>query len=113
MTLAVVLLTLATAAIHLSFFIEEPRRGLIYGLNALGYVALVGALYLPIPVLNRFRRTVLRALIAYAALTIVAYVAFGLLRHEWTVPLGPVNKVIELVLIGLLWLEHIGSARKS
>ena len=102
MTLAIVLLTLATAGIHLTFVIEEPERSPIYGLNALGYVALVSALYLPIPVLNRFRRIVRPALIGYVARTIVAYVAFGLLRQEWTIPLGPGDKMIELVLIGLV-----------
>jgi hypothetical protein len=105
MTLAIVLLTLATAAVHLSFFIYEPSRGLIYALNALGYVALVGALYLPIPALNMFRRIARWTLMGYAALTIGAYLAFGLVRHDWTMPLGPVDKLIEVILIALLWRE--------
>ena len=105
MTMLIVLLTLATVAVHLSFFIEEPGRGLIYALNALGYVALVSALYLPIPAQNKFRRIARWTLMAYAALTIAAYVAFGLVRHEWTVPLGPVDKLVEVTLIALLWRE--------
>jgi hypothetical protein len=44
--------------------------------------------------------------VGYAAITIVAYIAFGLINHEWTVPLGPVDKLIEVVLIGLLWREE-------
>ncbi len=56
MSVLVVLLTLATAAVHLSFFVEDPGRGLIYGLNALGYMALVGALYLPISMVRHYRR---------------------------------------------------------
>ena len=43
---------------------------------------------------------------AYVALTISAYLAFGLVRHEWTVPLGPVDKMIEVSLIALLWREN-------
>jgi len=103
MTITIILLTLATAAIHMSFFIEDPAHGLIYALNALGYVALVAALYLPNPALDTLRRLVRRALMGYAGLTIFAYVAFGLVRHEWTVPLGPIDKLIEVVLIALLW----------
>lgn len=105
MTITIILLTLATAAIHLSFFVEDPTRGLLYALNALGYVALVAAIYLPIPALDTLRRLVTRALMGYAGLTIMAYLAFGLVRHEWTVPLGPIDKLIEATLIALLWRE--------
>jgi hypothetical protein len=28
---------------------------------------------------------------------------------EWTVPLGPVDKLIEVILIGLLWREERAS----
>ena len=34
----IIVLTLVTAAVHLSFFLSDPSSGLIYGLNALGYV---------------------------------------------------------------------------
>ena len=101
----IILLTLATAAIHFSFFISDPSGELIYGLNALGYVTLLAMLYLPISLLDNLHRVARRLLMGYAALTIVAYIVFGLVRHEWTVPLGPVDKVIEVVLIGLLWRE--------
>ena len=101
----IILLTLATAAIHFSFFIADPSREIIYGLNALGYVTLVALLYLPIPLLDQFRRPVRRLLMGYAAVTIVAYLIFGLMTSEWTVPLGPLTKLIEVILIGLLWWE--------
>jgi hypothetical protein len=101
----IILLTVATAAIHFSFFISDPRGELIYGLNGLGYVALLAMLYLPIYILNNLRRPARLMLMGYAALTIVAYLVFGLVNHEWTIPLGPIDKVIEVVLIGLLWLE--------
>lgn len=103
MTIVIILLTLATAAIHFSFFLADPAGGLIYALNALGYVILVAALYLPISAIDNMRRLVRRMLMGFAALTIVAYIAFGLLRHEWTLPLGPVDKLIEVILIALLW----------
>ena len=105
MTITIILLTLATAAIHLSFFVEDPARGLIYAFNAMGYVALAAALYLPIPAIAPLRRMARRALMGYAGLTIMAYLAFGLVRHEWTVPLGPIDKLIEVALIALLWRQ--------
>jgi hypothetical protein len=97
------LLTLATAAIHFNFFLAGD--GIIYALNALGYLALLTLLYAPLPDRQNLRRSVRRALMGYAALTILAYIVFGLVRGEWTIPLGPVTKLIEVSLIGLLWLE--------
>jgi hypothetical protein len=102
MSIVIVLLTLFTAAVHLSFFLSDPTGGVIYLLNALGYVTLVALLYLPVPALDRFRRPVRWALIAFTAVTIVAYIVFSVTHNEWTLPLGPVDKVVEVVLIGLL-----------
>jgi hypothetical protein len=101
----IIILTLITAAVHLSFFISDPSGGLIYGLNALGYVLLLALLYLPIPSLTPFHTIVRRLLMGFTALTIIAYLIFGVVNHEWTVPLGPIDKVIEVILIGLLWQE--------
>jgi len=44
-------------------------------------------------------------LAGYAAITIVAYIVFGIQHKEWTVPLGPVTVLIELILIVLLLVE--------
>jgi len=49
----------------------------------------------------------------YAAITIVAYIIFGLVKHEWTVPLGPIDKLIEVTLIALLWQEDQQSTMPS
>jgi hypothetical protein len=103
--LLIILLTLATAAIHFSFFMADPSREFIYGLNAVGYVTLLALLYLPLPRLDPLRRLVRRLLMGFAAITIVAYLGFGFVTGEWTVPLGPITKLIEVLLIGLLWWE--------
>src|SRR5688572_1957640 len=103
--ISIILLTLATAAIHFSFFMADPRGEVIYGLNALGYVALLALLYLPLPFLDNLHWLARRLLMGYAAITIVAYLIFGLVNGEWTVPLGPMTKLIEVILIGLLWWE--------
>ena len=100
------MLTLATAAIHFGFFVVDPTaRGRIFAANALGYVLLLALLYFPWSALDSFRRTARLGLIGFAALTIVANIAFGLMRHERTEPLGPVDKLIEVVLIVLPWRE--------
>jgi len=105
--LLISLLTLATAAIHFRFFISDPGGEVIYGLNALGYVTLLVMLYLPIPLFANLRQPIRWLLMLYAAITIVAYIAVGLLIGEWTVPLGPLTKLIEVILIGLLWVEGL------
>jgi hypothetical protein len=104
------LLTLATAAVHFSFFLSDPAGEVIYGLNTLGYVVLLAVLYLPLPVFDPLRRPARWLLMLYTGITIVAYIGFGLVTGEWTVPLGPVTKLIEVSLIGLLWAEGRKSA---
>jgi hypothetical protein len=105
MRLLIILLALATAVIHFRFFISDPGGELIYGLNALGYVGLVILFYLPIPRLENLQRLIRWVLMGYTALTIVAYFAASLALREWSVPLGPVTKMIEILLIGLLWWQ--------
>jgi hypothetical protein len=105
MSIVIALLTLFTAVVHLSFFINDPTGGVIYLLNAVGYVGLLALLYLPVPALASFRRPVRWALMGFAAVTIVAYIIFSVTHNEWTVPLGPITKVVEVVLIGLLLRE--------
>ncbi len=40
----IILLTLAAAAVHFKFFIEDPSGGLIYLLNGIGWLAVGAAL---------------------------------------------------------------------
>ena len=106
----IILLVLATASVHLSFFLTDPKRGWIYALNAVGYLALAGIIYLPSQRLEPFRRPARLLLIAYTALTVALYVVVSLSIREWTIPLGPIDKAMELVLIGLLWRDDRRSA---
>lgn len=93
---AIVLLTIATALTHITLVFPDP----IFILNGLGYLGLLGALYLPIPQLARYRPQIRWALIAYTALTIVLWLAFGS-----RILIGYLNKLNELVLLVLLVLE--------
>ena len=92
----IVLLTLATAIIHLTLVFPSA----LFILNGLGYLALLAALYLPIPGLPFDRDRVRWALIGYTAFTIVAWLFMGS-----RIPIAYVDKLIEAALIVLLILK--------
>jgi hypothetical protein len=94
--IGVVLLTLIAAAVHLSLLFPDVA----FILNGLGYLTLLGALYLPIPRLAPYRHIVRLMLMAYATLTIVLWVAIG----ERSV-VGLLTTADEVALVTLLVLE--------
>lgn len=96
--IGIIVLTLATAIIHLVLAI--PNQLTMFYLNALGYVVLLAALYLPIAALAPYRSLVRWALIAYTAVTVIAWVAIG---ERNTIAYA--DKAIEVALIVLLLLE--------
>ena len=93
---AIIALTLATALIH--FTLVFPSA--LFIMNGLGYVALLAALYLPIPGLPFDRNMIRWALIGYTAFTIIAWVFTGS-----RIPIAYLDKVIEATLIVLLVLK--------
>jgi hypothetical protein len=105
---AIVALAVATALMHLSFFIRDPKGGVfsvLFLLNGLGYLGLLGLLYVRLGLPQSLVRLVRPAFIAYTALTIILYVVFSYQAGNWSIPLGPIDKLAELALIGLLWSE--------
>ena len=98
--LGIIVLTIATAAIHF-FLAAQPDEDMRiwFFLNGLGYVALLAALY--VPQLIQFHTIVRWALIAYTAITIVAWLILGQPYDT----LGVTTKVIEVALIALLFVE--------
>ena len=92
----IILLTGATALIHLQLNFPDP----VFMLNGLGYLGLLAALCLPVPQLARYRNIARWTLIFYTALTVVLWVAIG----ERTF-IGYANKTIEVALIALLLIE--------
>ena len=104
--IVIILLAVATAAIHLFLaFVAMPAVtgtvDIVFLLNGLGYLALVAALYLPLPFLEERRPFVRWVLVGYTAVTILAWF---LLASERTT-LGYVDKLIEIALIVLLYLD--------
>lgn len=93
----IIVLTVATALTHISLLFPDP----VFILNGLGYLVLLGALYLPIPLLVPYRRQIRWLLIGYTLLTILLWLAFGS-----RILIGYLNKLNEIVLIALLWLEQ-------
>ena len=94
--IGVVALTLMAAVVHLSLVFPDP----VFILNGIGYLALLAALYLPVPRLVPHRRAMRWTLIGYATLTILAWVAIG----ERT-PLGYSTTAGEVALVLLLLVE--------
>lgn len=97
--LGIIFLTVATAIVHLYLgFGGLP----LFVLNGLGYLALLAALYLPIPRLAPYQRTVRWVLIGYTVLTIVLWL---LITGGASNATGYIDKVVELLLIFLLVAE--------
>jgi hypothetical protein len=95
-------LTLVTAVIHLylNFNTGTFQFQPMFTLNGLGYLALLGALFLNLPFLAGRERLVHYAFIGYTVVTILAWVAFG----ERSL-IGYTDKVVEVLLVAALWLH--------
>jgi hypothetical protein len=98
--IGIAVLTLAAALIHLQLNFPDP----VFILNGLGYLALLAALFVPIPQIARYRNAVRLVLVGYAALTILLWVLVGA-----RTPIGYIDKGIEVVLISLLLLDALRS----
>lgn len=94
---AIIALTVLTALIHL--FLDFPNP--LFILNGLGYLALLAGLYAPSQWLFTGLRPILRwVLVAYALMTIVAWLAMGDRSG-----LAYVTKAVEALLVLLLVVE--------
>lgn len=90
-------LTLITAFIHL--FLNFPDG--LFILNALGYVALLILLYIPVQSIADSRPTIRWVLLGYTLLTIVLWLVMGAKQT----PLEYVTKIVEVLLVLLLIVE--------
>jgi hypothetical protein len=98
---AIIVMTLVTAFIHLYLSVLMGKFSLLFTLNALGYLSLLAALLLPLP-LVRQRRSLVRILfILYTLVTIVGWVFSGS-----RIPIAYIDKLAEICLVILLWLDR-------
>ena len=94
--IGIILLTIATAVIHLALGI--PDGFMMFILNGIGYLVLITALYLP--QLSKYHALTRWALIAFTVVTILGWVFIGA-----RIPIAYVDKLIEIVLVVLLFVE--------
>jgi hypothetical protein len=97
--IAIILLTVATAVIHLVLGI--PNNLTMFILNGIGYLVLLVALYLP--QLRAYQNYTRWALIAFTAVTVIAWAVIT--GFDLTNPIAIVTKLIEIALIVCLFLE--------
>ena len=97
--LGIIVLTVVTAAVHLYL----GFRGLpLFVLNGLGYLALLTALYLPVPRLVPYQNTVRWVLVGYTALTIILWLV---ITGGISAAIGYMDKIVEVLLIIMLLAE--------
>jgi len=82
--IGIIVLTVATAAIHFSRAIADPDIRVLFILNGLGYLALLSAIYLPFPWFAGHRKLADRLLIGYAALTLILWGVWVAMSGEAT-----------------------------
>lgn len=97
--IGIIVLTILTAIVHL--LLGRP----IFILNGLGYLGLLGLLFLPLSFLRPYRKIAPWVLMGYAALTIILYFVVQGNRAFGNI-LGLVTKLDEVILLVLLWLER-------
>jgi hypothetical protein len=106
---AIIILTIATALIHLILSFWFPTGpDPIFILNGLGYVGLVVLLYGPLPQLAGYRRQIRWAFLLYTAVTILLWVVIGARSA-----IAYIDKLIEAALFVLLWAEDQQAQKES
>src|SRR6266498_3025002 len=101
----IILATLVTALLHLFLL---TRLGLDpIALNGFGYLALLGAYFLPIPFFQQRHRLIWWVLFGYTILTIILWVILGDKNFSASTSsmIGYYAKTAEVILLGFLWSD--------
>lgn len=95
----IILFTLATAFLHITLFPD-----IMFTLNGLGYLGLLGAYFLPISFFQQRHNLVWWALVGYTALTIILWIIMGEKNFSASTSsmIGYYAKAAELLLLGFL-----------
>jgi hypothetical protein len=101
----IILLTLITAAVHLillniGILRDKGSIDILFTLNGLGYLALLGALLYNFPAGRE--RLVHYAFIAFTLVTVIAWLV---LNGDFSDPISLFTKAVEVLLIVLLWMN--------
>lgn len=107
---AIAILTVLTAVIHLVLVLPQGiPGGLPFLLNGIGYFVLLALLWFKPSFVAGRERLLYYAFIGFTAVTIVAYFAVNG-AASFANPVGLADKVIEALLIWLLWQDMQGTA---
>jgi hypothetical protein len=99
----IVLAAVATALIHIVLAFQFPGGvDPVFILNGLGYLALTALLFLPLPAIYRYHEVVRWILIAYTAVTVVAWYLIGVRST-----IAYIDKAVEVVLVICLTLDWL------
>ena len=98
----IILCALATAFLHISLYPD-----IVFTLNGLGYIGLLGAYLLPIAFFQQRHNLVWWALAGYTTLTIVLWVIMGekTFVAGTSSAIGYYAKAAEVLLLILLWTD--------
>jgi hypothetical protein len=98
----IILAAVATAILHITLFPD-----IMFTLNGLGYLGLLGAYFLPISFFQQRHNLVWWALVGYTALTIILWVVMGEkdFNASPTAPIGYYAKAAEVLLLIFLWAD--------
>lgn len=100
----IIFLTIITIGIHFSRAAADPEIRILFLLNGLGYLALVWAYFAP-QMADR-KNLIRKTYLGFTVVTILFYGVWVAMSGDWTLPLGPIDKVVELILVGLLWQDR-------
>jgi hypothetical protein len=101
--MVLIVLTVITALIHFQRAMEDPDIRILFILNGLGYFALLAAFYMP--AFQRFHNSIRWSFVIYTAITILLYFVWVAMSGEWTLPWGPIAKIVEAAMIVILLRE--------
>lgn len=98
----IILSSIATAFLHITLFPD-----IMFTLNGVGYLGLLGAYFLPIPFFQERHKLVWWALVGYTALTIVLWVVMGdkTFVAGTSSATGYYAKAAEVILLAFLWAD--------
>lgn len=101
--LAIIVLTLITAAIHLGLTIVlSGAMQIMFVLNGVGYLVLMWALLWPPAFLKGMRDLVHYAFLAFTLTTVVGYFAVNGIKAD---VLGWTDKIVEILLMLAVWFH--------
>jgi len=98
--IGIVLNNIATALLHLSLFPD-----IMFLLNGLGYLGLLGAYFLPIGFFQQRHKLVWWIMFGYTILTILLWVIMGDKNFSTISAVGFFAKVFEIELLLFLWAD--------